>query len=148
MNSMQDSFKKYTVLYQTLGLVFAADQVTKFFVTQYSEELGITISYNYGISFSFLSGLRTTVLTLLLVLLVAFLYRVYESVWKEHQYAAGLFFGGAATNIFDRIIFGAVRDWIYIPFTDIQNNLADIAIFLGLILLVLHSYDLRPHDYK
>ncbi len=54
--------------------------------------------------------------------------------WVKESIAGGLFFGGALSNILDRIVFGGVRDWLSIPFTSLNNNVADWAIFIGLVL--------------
>ena len=43
----------------------------------------------------------------------------------------GLLIGGAVANLLDRLLFGAVHDWLYLPKVDI--NLADVAVVLGLI---------------
>lgn len=114
--------------------VFIVDQVTKFLATIY----GLQVSYNSGVSLSFLSEIQSTILTIFLVTLVLFLLIFFRTTWLKNQLSAGLFFGGAVANIFDRILFGSVRDWLIIPATQIQNNIADIAIFLGFTLLMLH----------
>ena len=44
----------------------------------------------------------------------------------------GLVIGGAVANLLDRLLFGAVHDWLYLP--KVVVNLADVAVFLGLIL--------------
>lgn len=116
-------------------LVFCLDQTTKFLATL----AGLHISYNTGVSLSFFSGSNGNFLTLLLAILIFYLYRTFTEQWHKNALAAGLFFGGAVANLFDRIIFGSVRDWLFIPFTNVQNNLADWAIFAGLLLLLVPS---------
>lgn len=117
-----------------LGTVFI-DQISKFLATLY----GVQVSYNSGISFSVFANGNPQFLTFVLVLLVYLLYVNFKPYWQNNSLAAGLFFGGAVANIFDRVLFGAVRDWVYIPFTQIQNNMADWAIFIGLVLLLQES---------
>jgi len=55
--------------------------------------------------------------------------------------AAGLVVGGALANAVDRILYGAVADFINVSCCGIRNpyafNLADVAIFLGAAALVL-----------
>jgi signal peptidase II len=108
------------------------DQLSKFLASYFE----LPISYNTGVSFSKLSQSDPQILTFILFVLVYFLFMNFKKIWKEHNLAAGLFFGGAIANLLDRLFFGAVRDWIYIPFTQIHNNLADWAIFIGLVLLM------------
>jgi len=43
----------------------------------------------------------------------------------------GLVIGGAVANLLDRLIFGAVHDWLYLP--KVVINLADAAVVVGLI---------------
>lgn len=110
------------------------DQSSKFLASI----LGVNIIYNTGISFSKFSQGDPKLLTFMLMVLVCFLFTNFKKYWKENSFAAGLFFGGAVANIFDRLLFNAVRDWIHIPFTQIHNNFADWAIFIGLVLMVSH----------
>jgi signal peptidase II len=123
---------KFKQFYYVGIIVFLLDQLSKFLVTF----IGFQINYNSGVSLSFFSETDSTILTISLIALVIFLFKVFKKIWRENQLIAGLFFGGAVANIFDRIIFGSVRDWLSIPSTQIQNNIADIAIFLGLFFLV------------
>ena len=48
------------------------------------------------------------------------------------SWVASLVIGGAVANLLDRLLFGAVHDWLYLPKTTV--NLADIAVLLGLFL--------------
>jgi lipoprotein signal peptidase len=43
----------------------------------------------------------------------------------------GMVIGGAVANLLDRLIFGAVHDWLYLP--KVAVNLADIAVIGGMI---------------
>jgi signal peptidase II len=55
----------------------------------------------------------------------------------------GLIIGGAIGNVIDRIIFGAVADFLNMSCCGVNNpfsfNLADIAIFLGAIGLIFFN---------
>jgi signal peptidase II len=59
------------------------------------------------------------------------------------QVSAGLLIGGALGNVIDRIVYGAVADFLNMSCCGIENpyafNVADIAIFAGAIGLVLCS---------
>lgn len=113
-------------------IVFLLDQVTKFTATQ----AGLAVNYNTGVSFNVFEHLDSLVLTLGLIVLLLALFFGFKKIWYEYPRAAALFFGGAAANIFDRIVFGSVRDWLLIPFTQIKNNIADWAVFFGVVLLI------------
>jgi lipoprotein signal peptidase len=43
----------------------------------------------------------------------------------------GMVIGGAGANLLDRLLFGAVHDWFYLP--KVAVNLADIAVIGGMI---------------
>jgi lipoprotein signal peptidase len=43
----------------------------------------------------------------------------------------GLVIGGAVANLLDRLLFGAVHDWLYLP--KVTINLADVAVVIGLM---------------
>ncbi len=55
--------------------------------------------------------------------------------------SAGLLVGGALGNVIDRVIYGAVADFLNMSCCGIENpysfNIADIAIFAGALGLVL-----------
>ena len=59
------------------------------------------------------------------------------------QIAAGLLVGGAAGNVIDRLIYGAVADFLNMSCCGIDNpfafNVADIAIFAGAVGLILFT---------
>jgi signal peptidase II len=59
------------------------------------------------------------------------------------QIAGGLLIGGALGNVIDRIIYGAVADFLNMSCCGIENpfafNVADIAVFAGAIGLVLFT---------
>ena len=131
MTNSKTSSKVLPVLF---FLTLCADQMSKFFATV----LGLNIQYNSGISFGILSQLDTKLLTVLLCILIYFLFVSFRAIWSKNESATGLFFGGAVANLFDRFNFGAVRDWLPIPFTQIQNNVADWAIFAGIVLLIFN----------
>lgn len=111
------------------------DQFSKFLATM----AGVPINYNTGISFSFLTNTNPKLLTFILIIFVYFLFVFFKNNWQRNDLAAGLFFGGAVANIFDRVLFESVRDWLQIPFTQIQNNIADWAIFFGLFIIIFQS---------
>lgn len=58
--------------------------------------------------------------------------------WSKNAIFLGLLVGGGLANAIDRIMTGAVRDWLPIPFTGMYNNLADYAIFIALCWFIAH----------
>ncbi len=68
------------------------------------------------------------------------------------QASAGLLVGGAIGNVIDRILYGAVADFLNMSLPNWRNpysfNVADIAIFLGALGLVLQPPEKKPEPKK
>ncbi len=99
---------------------------------------------NQGVAFGVAAGWGGVpgMTALLLVVLFAWLSLVAQrQQWSWWGWAAiGMIVGGGFSNIVDRVLTGAVRDPLTIPFTHIQNNVADYAIFLGVVLVFVASF--------
>jgi signal peptidase II len=127
------------------GLVFVADQAAKAAVEahlvpgQYEEVLGpleLTLSHNRGVAFGLAggAGVKLVLVTALALGVIGYLFSrnpLRPGMWV----AVGLLAGGAIGNLADRIRADAVTDFVAVgswpPF-----NLADVAITLGVLLLV------------
>ncbi len=114
-------------------------------------QLGFMLGWNRGMSFSLMDGLWYAPYLLGTVAVGAVIWFVY---WmgethsrRWHQWGLGLIVGGALGNLVDRIQHGAVVDFIVLnpwglfPYT---FNIADAAITIGVVLLLLDSYLSRP----
>jgi len=49
---------------------------------------------------------------------------------------------GAVSNVYDRIVHGAITDYLYVSLWLPIMNLADIAILVGLIVLIIRRHEL------
>ncbi len=85
---------------------------------------------------------KSLVLVILPVLALSFLfiYTIFSKVMSLGQ-AIGFSFilGGGISNIYDRIVFGKVVDFLNMGFYDIRTgifNIADVAIMTGLCILI------------
>jgi signal peptidase II len=128
------------------AIVVALDQVAKALIEanlvtgEQVEVLGpleLTLSHNRGVAFGLASGGGAVLilLTIAALVLVGSLFARDPSrpgMWV----AVGLLTGGALGNLADRVIEGAVTDYVDLlawpPF-----NLADVAIVAGVVLLAL-----------
>ncbi|MFU8797589.1 MAG: signal peptidase II [Gammaproteobacteria bacterium] len=111
--------------------------------------LNITLAYNTGAAFSFLNDaggwqqyLFTGVAIIVSSIMVIWLYRLPSS---DHFTASALalIIGGALGNLWDRLIFGHVIDFIdfyILTWHFAAFNLADAAICLGAAILILTSF--------
>ena len=146
-----------TRILSVAAAIFMIDRIVKIWVVEWLElrniytidvwppYLNLRMAWNEGINFGlFGSGsdvtkwiLVSVALLISLVLLVAF--RKARGFWL--QLSVGLVVGGALGNVFDRLTYGAVADFLNMSCCGIDNpyafNVADISIFLGVVGLVL-----------
>jgi signal peptidase II len=136
--------------------VFLIDQLSKYLVVHTLDLANVgrievlppflvfRMAWNTGVNFGLLSGadMRWVLIAVALVITAAVLIWVRrEGGNRWAQIGAGLLAGGALGNVIDRIIYGAVADFLNMSCCGIDNpyafNLADAGIFLGAILLVI-----------
>ena len=109
----------------------------------------LTYVHNEGAAWSILNGQRFILIIISLLALI-FLYK-YLHDFKENKrntLAFGLLFGGIIGNLFDRLIFGYVRDFLDFKIFGYNYpifNISDICIFLGTILLLIATF--KGEDY-
>lgn len=131
------------------------DQLTKWWAIGFcaSERiitswLSCELSYNRGISWSMLASHDTFTFVLVscvIVVVIGFFAHFTYQLYKERQPLAGpaLILGGAISNLIDRVVHGGVVDFIVMHYGSWSwpvFNVADIAICLGVFLLVGNSY--------
>ena len=137
------------------------DQLTKWFVVFYlglqqklylnlnNQIINFYMAWNKGINFGLFegdSGLQAYVLTGIsfLISIVFFIWLRNSTSFLIHILAA-LVIGGASGNAIDRVIYGAVADFINVTCCGFRNpysfNLADVFIFIGLIGLLVFKFD-------
>lgn len=149
----------------TLGLVFALDQATKYVVVHglglaqriaidvFPPYLNFRMAWNTGVNF----GLFSSDVDVMRWMLIAVAVAVSAWVWiwarsevraagggaPRVQVSAGLLVGGAMGNVLDRLIYGAVADFLNMSCCGWRNpfsfNVADAAIFLGAVGLVVFT---------
>ena len=139
-------------LFIILGIFFL-DRISKFYVISQSEKnlsydlfqskfLNISLIWNEGIAFGLLSFEKDhfynilTILILIVVILILFMIFKSEGLKK---YSLMMILGGALGNIYDRILFGAVPDFIDLHVGNFHwfiFNVSDIFITLGVIFLI------------
>jgi signal peptidase II len=153
------------IVFWTAFWVFLLDQATKYLVVHMMDlrSLGsidlwpplinLRMAWNYGINFGILAGddplTRWVLIAVALVISGAVLWWVHsEPLGRWHRFAAGLLVGGALGNVIDRLIYGAVADFLNMSCCGISNpyafNVADIAVFAGAFGMVLLPSGKKP----
>lgn len=131
-----------------LAVVFGLDLVGRGEIDVWPPFLVFRMAWNYGMNFGLLA--QDSNLARVLLIAVAVLIAGWVWIWVRReksgplaQVAAGLLVGGAAGNVIDRLAYGAVADFLNMSCCGIDNpfafNVADIAIFLGAVGLVLFT---------
>ena len=145
-----------TMLSSNIG----CDQISKSIVRQrinYNEQIGLMNNYvtltrieNTGAFLSLGNSLPQPIRVLLLTILplcVLGLTLIYLLTKRNlsNLTIVGICFvvGGGFGNIYDRIIYGSVTDFLHIDFLIFQTgifNMADVSIVTGIFILLLNSY--------
>lgn len=138
-------------------LVIALDQVTKFVITHemsFGQSIPVApffdlvLVYNPGAAFSFLAhhdGWQRwffAVLAIVVSIWLAVLLRKHAAE-KLLPLAFALIIGGAIGNVIDRLLFGAVIDFLYFHVASYgwpAFNVADSAISVGVVLMLWDQF--------
>lgn len=142
------------MIYLIVGiLILGIDVLTKIWARGELMEIGtiplweevfhLTYVENRGIAFGMFGGGRIffIVITLMVLLLLLWYYR--KSEGKTHWLKCGtsLVVSGALGNLVDRIFRGFVVDFLDFRLIDFPVfNIADIAVCVGAVLLVIHCF--------
>ncbi len=144
------------LLFWTGFWVFLADQITKYIVLYqvklpeipgerldvFPPYLVLKMARNRGVNFGLFAeyDMRWVLIAVALAICVGVLFWLHKTGGTKWTYiAAGILIGGALGNIVDRVLYGWVADFLNMSCCGIHNpfafNIADIAIFIGAILL-------------
>ena len=143
--------------------VFLVDQASKYLVVQgldLADRLQIDVvppfltfrmAWNKGVNFGIGSGfdMRWVLIGIALTIGVIVVYWIHrEGGSKWTHISAGLLVGGALGNVLDRLLYGAVADFLNMSCCGFENpyafNVADIAVFAGAIGLVIFTGNAKP----
>ena len=143
--------------------ILTLDQITKYLVVFYMNliERGqmsvwpgfihFHMAWNSGINFGLFSNNGLAARWILIVMALGICGVVTYWMRRETRsialISAGMVIGGALGNVVDRILYGSVADFLNITCCGLHNpfafNVADIAIFAGLLGLMLFASDAK-----
>lgn len=144
----------------TAAVIFVLDQASKFAIVHGLNliERGVIdvvppfltfrMAWNRGVNFGLFANDAAFMPWLLIAVSLAISLWVWLWVRRENpgrwaQISAGLLVGGALGNVIDRVLYGAVADFLNMSCCGIENpyafNVADISIFAGAIGLILFT---------
>ena len=138
-------------------LIFLLDRVSKIYVISldkksfgseifYSKFFDISLIWNEGIAFGFLSFGHENLYNLLTILIIFIIFFVFVITIKSYglkKYALIMILGGALGNVFDRIFYKAVPDFIDFHVGEFHwfiFNFADVFITIGVFYMILSEF--------
>ena len=158
---------RYIILFLMGGSVIVLDQLTKIWIDHsmrlYAKKviipgvLDLFYIRNTGAAFGFLSGSHSAfripffvgISVIAIAIILYLFYKMDESEFMV-PIALSLVLGGAIGNLIDRIRLGEVIDFMYFHYKSFAwpaFNVADIAITLGVFLLILRMFFLeKKHE--
>ncbi|HKK96737.1 MAG TPA: signal peptidase II [Marivita sp.] len=147
------------------AVIFVIDQLTKWWVVHvmdlarvgaidvFPPYLNFRMAWNTGINFGLFSGnadwTRWVLISVALgIVLFVLVWMRREPPGRTGLIFAGLLIGGALGNVVDRLLYGAVADFLNMSCCGINNpfafNVADISVFIGAIGLAIFSGGKKP----
>ncbi len=144
-------------------LIFLIDRISKIYVINLhkqllgseifsSKYLNIILSWNEGIAFGLLSFDQKNFYNLLTILIILIIFFIFVMMCKSSglkKLALIMILGGALGNVFDRMLYKAVPDFIDFHVGNFHwfiFNVSDIFITLGVIFMIL--LELTDRGYK
>ncbi len=129
-------------------ILYGLDLATRGAIDVLPPYLNFRMGWNTGINFGLFAGsedsTRWILIALAFVVSAWILWWVRTSMTRKIAFlSAGAVVGGAIANAFDRVIYGAVVDFLNSSCCGLDNpyafNLADVGIFLGAIGLLIFA---------
>tara|TARA_B100001057_G_scaffold351113_1_gene352628 strand:- start:535 stop:1029 length:495 start_codon:yes stop_codon:yes gene_type:complete len=161
-------YKKHFLNFSIISLIFIFDRISKLFIINSAETFGeygvsvtsflnLTLIWNEGIAFglfSFDEKIYYNLLTIFIILITAIIIWLMLKSNGFEKFSFIMIIGGSLGNIFDRIFYSAVPDFIDIHINNFHwfiFNVADIFITLGIICLIsieiLSSKKVKNENY-
>jgi len=148
------NFKKVLFNFTIITLIFLIDRISKNYILKIAEQeslvdiyinpyLNFYLIWNKGIAFGLFSFDQNLIYNLITLIIVVISFIIIILVIKTNgieRYLFTLVFGGAISNLYDRIYYKAVPDFIDFHIAEYHwfvFNVADIFITLGIVSIIL-----------
>ena len=161
----ENNLKKFFFSFIIVLVIFAFDRFSKFYILNLAETekyvdiyfssfLNFHLIWNTGIGFGFFSSGTNFYYNLITILIVFINIIILIMIIKSKNYKL-LFLlmvlGGSLGNLFDRVYYQAVPDFIDIHYGSFHwfvFNVADIFITIGIICLIIVEFILNNKKHK
>ena len=148
------NFKKILFNFTIISLIFFIDRISKNYILKIAEQesivdiyinsyLNFYLIWNKGIAFGLFSFDQNLIYNLITLIIVVISFVIIILIIKTNgieRYLFTLVFGGAISNLYDRIYYKAVPDFIDFHIAEYHwfvFNVADIFITLGIVSIIL-----------
>lgn len=157
------SFKKLIIYFSIVVIIFFLDRFSKLYILNIFEKenvvdiyvnnfLNIILVWNSGIGFGLLSFDKSIIYNFVTILIVLINIVILYLALKSNNLKGYLFIiilGGSLGNLFDRIYYSAVPDFIDLNYNNFHwfvFNVADIFITVGIMCLILVELFFNKHE--
>ena len=157
------SLKKLLIYFLIVNFIFFLDRITKIYILNLAEMngsidifvnnfLNIILVWNSGIGFGLLSFEKAFIYNLITSLIIFInIIIVYLAINSNNSksYFFVMILGGSLGNLFDRIYYSAVPDFIDLNYNNFHwfvFNVADIFITVGILCLILVELFFNKHE--
>ena len=149
--------KNFLINFSLIFLIFIVDRISKIYVINLDKKslgseifsskfLNISLIWNEGIAFGLFSFGEKTLYNFLTILIFIIILAIVFMIIKNKgfkKYSLLMILGGALGNVFDRIFYKAVPDFIDFHIQDFHwfiFNVADIFITIGVIFMIMLEF--------
>ena len=157
--------KKIIIYFLITLLIFTLDRISKVYIINIAETYGkvdiylnqfinIILVWNTGIGFGLLSFEKQFIYNLITLIIVFVNFIILYLGVKSSNFKGLIFFvilGGSLGNLFDRLYYSAVPDFIDLNYNDFHwfiFNVADVFITLGVVCLIFVEIILNKVEKK
>ena len=151
---LKNSNKNFLINFFLISLIFLLDRISKIYVIYLNQKLlgseifssnylNISLIWNEGIAFGLFSFSQTIIYDLLTLFISLVIFVIFIMLIKSNdlrKYPLLMIFGGAIGNLYDRVFYKAVPDFIDVHVNNFHwfiFNVADIFISVGVIFMIL-----------
>ena len=149
--------KKFYINLLIIILIFVIDRISKIYVINLdkinqgyeifsSKFFNILLIWNKGIAFglfSFEESFSYKLITFIIIIVVCILFIMILQNNSLRKYSLVIIFGGSLGNLYDRLLYAAVPDFIDFHIGEFHwfiFNVADIFITIGVIFMILLEF--------
>jgi signal peptidase II len=158
----KNMLKKNIFYFFFILFIFILDRISKLWIIsifnsennleiKISSFINLNLIWNKGIAFGLFSygeKFEYNLLTGLIIMIIAIVFWMIIKTKGFEKYGFLMILGGALGNIFDRLYYSAVPDFIDIYYKNFHwfvFNVADIFITVGVLMLIINEITIKNH---